>query len=195
MKKIVMLLIYILIMLLVVSGVYAIKIDTLGDQDGEKLDKNYVKMIKEVCKELKSDGRALKVWQIASTNIEEKPSCEVCNDFFLKVKVFCSVNMALLKKSNNVQREPSLMTIYTTSNLFSELANDEKLVDSSVKISMLLAYALRHYEPMTKGEKEYYDMLIPFIEKPFKKSYDKLLSDAKSNEKNKDEVLKGLFGE
>lgn len=195
MKKFAQLLFCFLSVLLIASNVSAIKLENASELEGEKLDKSYVKMIKEACRELKNDGRALKVWQIASSNIEEKPSCEVCNDFFLKVKIFCSVNIPLLKKSNNMQREPSLMTIYTMSNLFSELASDKKLADGSVKISMLLSYALKHYQPMTKGEKEYYDMLIPFIEKPFKKSYDMLLSDVKSNEKNKDEVLKGLFGD
>lgn len=176
------------------NSAYALKIDLRGEPEKiEQIDKQYVPLIKEFCKELKKDGRAGKLGEIASNSLDAKSSCGSCKDFFRKIKNFCTVNKALMtKKGNTVQREPSLMVIYYTSKIFSMLANDKDLSDAGIKISMLISYSLKHSSPQTKGEEEYYEMLSEYIQEPFKNNIGVIKSVAESNDEKK--ILDDVFG-
>ena len=190
-------LLYIVISCFFVNESFAVKIDTDVSVTKASLDKQYVQLIRDWSRELKKDGRAGKIYEIASSIIDEKSSCEVCNEFFQKLMIFCTINKAVAeknKKNNKIetmQREPSLMVVHLAITLFNMLANDEKLSDDATKISMLLSYSLKNYSPMTKGEQEYYGMLVEYIEAPFKDKTERMPSVAEKS--NKDEVLKHLF--
>ncbi|MGI6680494.1 MAG: hypothetical protein ACOX3T_03255 [Bdellovibrionota bacterium] len=178
-----------------VSGAYA-EADNTKLFKREKLDKSYVKLIKQFCKEIKKDGRAWRVSEIASSNFDRRSPCSLCNDFFLKTRIFCQMG-EVAKKKNRVQREPSLTAIYTTINLFNKLASDEKIYDSATKISMMLSYSLKNSSQMSKGEKEYFDMLSQYIKEPFMRRFGGVQSvaeTAKGDEKNKARIFEDLFG-
>lgn len=181
----------------------------------------YPRQIKLICSEMEKDGRAEKFAEIVGTKTDKDPYCIACKELFENFKDECGKKFAMEKKlkekalkekqqkekksKNNVkkdikikknypQREMSLALIDLVDVFFTELAQDEKLNKEATKAVIVLLYLLKNYEPMTVGEKEYFDTLYIYIKQPFKELIEQAPNNKKLHEKEEKQLLHNLFG-
>lgn len=150
-----------------------------------------------MCDAMHQDARLEKFAEFAAVALASASTCDVCRPFYKAISVGCKPKRVIVPKAKKKpkktqeegvaegaeeepaeptptpplrpkQREPSLLLIDLTSNVFAGLSESPSAVEVLPALDDLLE-RLRDRSSMTPGEYDYFSTLATYMERPFEK--------------------------